>query len=194
MHRSTVMGLHPRRQFTLRDLLYGMMLPSGNDAALAIGRHLSGSDAAFVAEMNALAERAWALGHPLRQRARPRCARPPHVRTRPRDALALCHEPAGLRRSRRRGVLDRDRLPSRSRSTTSTPSSLDTPAPTASRPATPAAPASTLAASAVRGGHRVYVVLLNAPQRESDAYALMDWAFASFKWPVTGMSDDGAIS
>src|SRR5438034_844226 len=42
---------------SVRDLLYGLMLPSGNDAALAIGRYVSGSDEAFVAEMNALAVR-----------------------------------------------------------------------------------------------------------------------------------------
>src|SRR5205823_13637547 len=57
MRGSTVMGLIPGDQFTLRDLLYGMILPSGNDAALAIGRAVSGSDAAFVEQMNALVER-----------------------------------------------------------------------------------------------------------------------------------------
>src|SRR6185369_13967937 len=51
---STIMGLQPGDRFTLRDLLYGLMLPSGNDAALAIGRAVSGSDSAFVAQMNML--------------------------------------------------------------------------------------------------------------------------------------------
>jgi D-alanyl-D-alanine carboxypeptidase len=37
-------------------------------------------------------------------------------------------------------------------------------------------------ASATRDGHRVYVVLLNAPEMERDAQLLMDWAFASFRW------------
>lgn len=37
---------------TLRDLLYGLMLASGNDAALAIAEHISGSEEAFVALMN----------------------------------------------------------------------------------------------------------------------------------------------
>ena len=35
---STTMGFGPGETFTLRDLLYGMMLPSGNDAAHAIAR------------------------------------------------------------------------------------------------------------------------------------------------------------
>lgn len=37
---------------TLRDLLYGLMLASGNDAAVAIAEHISGSEEAFVSLMN----------------------------------------------------------------------------------------------------------------------------------------------
>src|SRR3546814_4618619 len=52
MPGSSVMGVIPGDCFTLRDLLYGLMLPSGNDAALAIARYQAGSDEAFVHEMN----------------------------------------------------------------------------------------------------------------------------------------------
>jgi D-alanyl-D-alanine carboxypeptidase len=54
---SSIMGLRPGDRFQVRDLLYGLMLPSGNDAALALARAVSGSDAAFVVEMNAFADR-----------------------------------------------------------------------------------------------------------------------------------------
>lgn len=37
---ATVMGFGPGETYTLRDLIYGMMLPSGNDAAYAIARSL----------------------------------------------------------------------------------------------------------------------------------------------------------
>lgn len=37
---STTMGFGPGETFSLKDLLYGMMLPSGNDAAHAIARSL----------------------------------------------------------------------------------------------------------------------------------------------------------
>lgn len=37
---------------TLRDLLYGLMLASGNDAAIAIAEHIAGSEEAFVSLMN----------------------------------------------------------------------------------------------------------------------------------------------
>jgi D-alanyl-D-alanine carboxypeptidase len=41
---ATVMGFGPGETFTLQDLLYGMMLPSGNDAAHAIARALGTED------------------------------------------------------------------------------------------------------------------------------------------------------
>jgi D-alanyl-D-alanine carboxypeptidase len=38
-------------------LLYGLLLPSGNDAAIALAQHVAGSERAFVALMNAEARR-----------------------------------------------------------------------------------------------------------------------------------------
>src|SRR5205823_10614565 len=52
MYDSTIMGLTPGMTVSMRALLYGLMLPSGNDAALAIARHVAGSESAFVQLMN----------------------------------------------------------------------------------------------------------------------------------------------
>jgi len=49
---DSVMGLYLGDQLTLRDLLYGMLLPSGDDAATAIAMGLAGSTTIFVAWMN----------------------------------------------------------------------------------------------------------------------------------------------
>jgi D-alanyl-D-alanine carboxypeptidase len=183
MKSSTVMGLMPGDHFRLRVLLYGLMLPSGNDAALAIGRHLAGSDEAFVEKLNALAQR---------------------------FALSDTHfeNPHGL--TRRGHVTSAYDLAVLSRYAMSVPGFAEivgTPYWTAlgSRtiemmnlhPFTFAYPGGdgiktgytgragrTMVASAVRDGHRVYVVLLNAPEMEKDAVALMDWAFASHLWLV----------
>ncbi len=46
-------------EITLRDLLYGLVLVSGNDAAVAIAEHVGGSEAGFVEMMN---EKAKELG------------------------------------------------------------------------------------------------------------------------------------
>ncbi len=53
---STIMGLKPGMQLSLLDLLYGLLLPSGNDAAIAIAEGISGTQAKFVDLMNAKAQ------------------------------------------------------------------------------------------------------------------------------------------
>src|SRR5262249_43722037 len=49
---STVMGLDFGEELSVEDLLYGLMLPSGNDAAVMLARTVSGTDARFVDLMN----------------------------------------------------------------------------------------------------------------------------------------------
>ena len=49
------MYLKAGEEISLEDLLYGLMLRSGNDAAAAIAIHVAGSEAAFVDLMNGLA-------------------------------------------------------------------------------------------------------------------------------------------
>lgn len=53
------MGLRAGESLTLEQLLWGLLIPSGNDAAMALARHVGGSVANFVVLMN---ERAQALG------------------------------------------------------------------------------------------------------------------------------------
>jgi D-alanyl-D-alanine carboxypeptidase len=46
-------GLLPKgRHVTVEALLHGLLLPSGNDAAIALADHVAGSRGAFVAQMN----------------------------------------------------------------------------------------------------------------------------------------------
>jgi D-alanyl-D-alanine carboxypeptidase len=49
---GTVIGLTVGEQLNLRDLLYGLLMRSGNDAALAIAVAIGGSEAGFVQMMN----------------------------------------------------------------------------------------------------------------------------------------------
>ena len=50
------MGVSQGEKITLRDLLYGLLLPSGNDAAVAIADAIGGDVPSFVAMMNARAQ------------------------------------------------------------------------------------------------------------------------------------------
>jgi serine-type D-Ala-D-Ala carboxypeptidase (penicillin-binding protein 5/6) len=54
---SSLMFLEPGQQVTLFELMKGMALPSGNDAAVAVAEFLGGSIARFVDSMNAEAAR-----------------------------------------------------------------------------------------------------------------------------------------
>lgn len=51
----SIIGLDPGDQLTVEQLLYGLLLPSGNDAALALADHVGGSVPQFAAMMNAKA-------------------------------------------------------------------------------------------------------------------------------------------
>jgi len=56
---ASMCGIQPGDQISMRELMYGLLLPSGNDAANAIAVHLDGSVEAFAEHMN---RRAWELG------------------------------------------------------------------------------------------------------------------------------------
>lgn len=49
---SSRAGLITGDKITLKDLLYGLMLPSGNDSAVAIAEYISGSEKEFAVLMN----------------------------------------------------------------------------------------------------------------------------------------------
>jgi D-alanyl-D-alanine carboxypeptidase (penicillin-binding protein 5/6) len=49
---ESLMGLKPGQVVSVRDLLYGLIMLSGNDAAVTLARAVSGSEAEFVRLMN----------------------------------------------------------------------------------------------------------------------------------------------
>ena len=59
---ATLCGIKPGDVITMQDLLYGLMMPSGNDAANAIAVHMYGSIAAFADRMNVRARELGATG------------------------------------------------------------------------------------------------------------------------------------
>ena len=58
---ATLAGIHPGDRLTMEQLLYGLMLPSGNDAGAAIAVHMSGSIEKFADLMNEEARRLGAM-------------------------------------------------------------------------------------------------------------------------------------
>jgi D-alanyl-D-alanine carboxypeptidase (penicillin-binding protein 5/6) len=55
-HDGSRMFIEPGKPVSFQDLLYGLIVQSGNDAAVALAEALSGTEEAFVAEMNRTAK------------------------------------------------------------------------------------------------------------------------------------------
>ena len=64
---ASMAGLQPGESATVEDMLYGLMLPSGADCAIALARYVAGDVEAFVELMNRTVRRA---DEPDRRRAR----------------------------------------------------------------------------------------------------------------------------
>jgi D-alanyl-D-alanine carboxypeptidase (penicillin-binding protein 5/6) len=183
MPGSSVMGLLPGDRFTLRDLLYGLMLPSGNDAALAIARGIAGSDTAFVARMNALMT---ALGLYDTTFVNPHGLGSPNHLTTAYDLAALSRYAMsypGFKElvaapywtangSRQIGMWNSNAMVTQYAGGDGIKVGYTRRS------------GHTLVASATRNGHRVIVVLLNAPTSQADARNLLDWTFANYAWPA----------
>lgn len=83
---STVMGLEPGETLSMQDLLYGLLLPSGNDAAIAIAEDVGGTIASFVDLMNLKARE---LGLTNTHYANPHGLDEPGLYTSARDLIVL---------------------------------------------------------------------------------------------------------
>ena len=180
---STLMGIHPGDQMTLEDLLYGLMLPSGNDAALAIANYIAGSPDAFVALMN---QRAQELGLKDTQYKNPHGLDAPGHYSSAYDQTilaryAMTHYPLfarlvaakywAVKGSRPLELYNLNKLLTTYKGGDGVKVGYTDLA------------GKTFVGSATRNGHRVYVGLMKTVNIWNDAPPLLDWAFANFTWP-----------
>ena len=181
MHDSSLMGLLPGDCFTVADLLYGLMLPSGNDAALALGRHLSGSDAEFVAAMNTLLHR---LGLDDSNFANPHGLDEPGHHASAYDLAMLARY--GMMLPEFQSVVSETYWTAHGTRQLSMRNGnylLDYADVDGVKTGFTEDAGLTLVASATRDDRRLFVVLLNAPNRFDEARWLLDWAFEEHLWP-----------
>jgi len=178
---SSVMGLRPGVQITVRDLLYGLMLPSGNDAAVELARAVDGDIGRFVDRMN---RKAAELG------LRDTHFMNPHGLDK-RDHFSSAHDLAMLGRYAMGNEMFRQ-VAGAQYWQLSPPSDYGLAnGNTLLNPATGVDGVKigwtgragwTFVASAVRDGRRLIVTVLNSQDRNADAGALLDWAYASHDW------------
>ncbi len=181
MRGQSLMGLRPGDCFQVRDLLGGLLLESGNDAALALGRAISGSDAAFVELLNLRLGRlgleeshfsdAHGLGGPMhRASAYDLAMLSRYAMQLPLFAETVAQTTGEASGSRVITLRNGNRLLERYEGADGVKTGFTDEA------------GRTLVGSARRDGHRIYVVLLDADARYGDAERLLDWAFAAYRW------------
>jgi D-alanyl-D-alanine carboxypeptidase len=176
--RSSIMGLEPGRQVSLGTLLYGMMLPSGNDAAEQVALALGETREEYVAWMNA---RVAELG-----------LRDTHfVNPSGMDAAghySSAYDMALLGRAAMQNDMFRRlaRAPSY-RGDGYTMGNLNRligayAGADGIKIGRTGAAGRTIVASASRGGQRVYVSLMRSQDLVADSTALFEWAWRTFEW------------
>jgi D-alanyl-D-alanine carboxypeptidase len=181
MPGSSLMGLRAGDCFTMSDLLYGLMLPSGNDAALAIGRFMGLSDDDFVHQMNVLATRigltnsSFVDAHGLGGNGHRMSAY--DIALASRYGMTLPAFRDVVRATTWRAIGSREMTLYNVNTFLGLYDGSD-----GIKTGFTGEAGRTLSASAVRDGKRLYVVVLNAQDRHQDAAKLLDWAFDSHSW------------
>jgi D-alanyl-D-alanine carboxypeptidase (penicillin-binding protein 5/6) len=175
---GSTMGLTTGEVLTVEDLLWGLLLNSGNDAAVALAEHVAGSEAAFVQLMN---QRAAELGMTTTRFANPHGLDAPDHYSSAYDLWlvtqeALKHDlfraivatPAHLTAGRQ--LFNQNEL------LTSYPDADGV------KTGTTEAAGESLVGSASPNGHRAVVVILGSQDRYSDARSLFGHYAAHWQW------------
>jgi D-alanyl-D-alanine carboxypeptidase (penicillin-binding protein 5/6) len=180
------LGLRAGQRIGVRDLLYGLLMQSANDAAIALAQHVAGSVRAFTARMNAearalglrhtrfrgptgLDDRGYSTARDVATLARAAFARPLFARI---VATRFHRIPWPSGRPRR--IQNRDVLLWVYRGALGGKTGFTTPA------------GHCLMAAAERGGVRLLVVVLGAPgpgatRVFTEGATLLDYGFAAFR-------------
>lgn len=180
---STLMGIKPGETYTLEDLLYGLMLPSGNDSALALANAVAGNETDFAKMMNAEAAKLgmknshFVNAHGLDAKGHYSSAYDLAIAAR----YGMTHDPEFpiLAKARYWDVHGTRSFTiyNLNRFLRSYPGAdgvkigyTDNSGPA-------------IVASATKNGHRVYVALIHCGDIVGDSVPLFNWVFDNFTWP-----------
>ncbi|MGQ9732483.1 MAG: D-alanyl-D-alanine carboxypeptidase family protein [Candidatus Zipacnadales bacterium] len=176
---GSALGLREGETITVRELLKGLLLPSGNDAAVCLAEHVAGSEAAFTELMNAKAAALGAVNthfanaSGLTAEGHYSCARDlaifalavrldpylSYIVRQPSAEVTWCN-------GRHEQVRNLNRLLPRFQGCDGVKTGFTTPA------------GRCLAASAQRDGYALVCVVLRSPDSWGEAAALLNWGFA----------------
>jgi D-alanyl-D-alanine carboxypeptidase len=174
---GTVMGLDLGEQMTLRDLLYGLLMRSGQDAAIAIADAIGGNEDSFVTMMNSAAT---VLGLSNTHFTNPHGLDDPHLYTSAHDIAlighALLQQPALAEIVRTQTYTpdwDKGELENINLFLTQYPGAIGV------KTGFTDSAGQTIVAAATRGDRTLLVSVLHSEDEYVDAGALLDWAFES---------------
>jgi len=176
---ETVMGIHAGETYTVTELLDGMLLISGNDAATAMAVDTVGMDR-FVAAMN---DQVRALGLSDSHFTTPVGLDDPAMVSSAYDLAAVATAESEAFPLFRQLVATTDaQLPASGRHPAFSLHNLNRllstyPPAVGVKPGYTGNAGACLVAEAVREGHRLMAVLLGAPRVYSDMRSLLDWGF-----------------
>ncbi len=180
---STVMGLEPGFHVTLEDILYGLMLPSGNDAAVQIAHYVAGNESAFVRLMN---EKARWLGLRATHFVNPHGLDVSDHYSCPYDMVVMARY--GMQYPVFQKLAAARSYDIRESNISYTVYNLNPllgtyPGADGVKIGYTDSSGRSIVASATRNGHRVYVAFMrSADGLAQEAGLLLDWAFGSFTW------------
>jgi D-alanyl-D-alanine carboxypeptidase len=173
---STLMGLRPGDDVSLEDLLYGLMLPSGNDAALAIANHVAGSKPAFAEMMNkktrelGLSNSSWVNPHGLDAPGHYSSAWDMVQRDSRFQALSAARSRVVKAGGRQYEVPNLNRVLGQVPGADGVKIGYTEDA------------GRTIVASATRNGHRVYIGAFHSTDLVGDTKPLFEWVFKNYSW------------
>jgi D-alanyl-D-alanine carboxypeptidase (penicillin-binding protein 5/6) len=172
------MGLSPGQVVTLEELLYGLLLRSGNDAATAIAQHIGGSVDGFVEMMNQEAE---ALGLADTHFVNPHGLDAPDHYSSAYDLMMITRQ--ALADPTFAAIVSAQEYNFHGRPLSNRNELLSNyPGADGVKTGTTSEAGECLVASATRDGHQVLVVVLGSEDRYGDASTLLDYYFDNYAW------------
>jgi D-alanyl-D-alanine carboxypeptidase (penicillin-binding protein 5/6) len=184
IYGESLLRLRPNQRITVRDLLYGLILRSGNDAAYDLALAVAGSEAGFVHEMNL---RAAALGLSDTHYSNPIGLDAPGNYSSAADLAALTRRLLRLPAFARIAAARRARLPSLRpprRIETINHFLLDVPWATGVKTGHTFGAAYVLVGAGRRKGVPLISVVIGAPseeERDRSTEVLLEWGFSRYR-------------
>ena len=180
------MGLAPGETLTVRDLLYGLLLPSGNDAAVALAEHVAGSEEAFVGLMN---ETAAELGLRGTHFTNAHGSDEPGETTSAADLVIMARAVLAYPTLAQIVATPTARIAGRALTNTNELLGAYRGADGVKTGTTDAA-GECLVASVTRDGHRLLTVVLGSRDRYADTRTLLSFASAGWRWQNVALPDN----